>query len=97
MPDTLAVLRARLAEAGVPLREGAEAERKLTEIRKKYEPYVNALADYLLMPVPPWVLDANTVDNWQSSAWEKKPTASLMGSTSPPSILSEAAKREHSW
>ncbi len=97
MPDTLAVLRARLAEAGVPLREGAEAERKLTEIRKKYEPYVNALADYLLMPVPPWVLDANTVDNWQSSAWEKRPTASLMGSTSPPSILPEAAKREHSW
>ncbi len=95
-PDTLAVLRARLAEAGVPLREGAEAERKLTEIRKKYEPYVNALADYLLMTVPPWVLGANTIDNWQSSAWEKKPTASLMGSA-PPSILPEAAKREHSW
>jgi len=96
-PDTLAVLRARLAEAGVPLREGAEAERKLTEIRKKYEPYVNALADHMLMTVPPWVLGANTIDNWQSSAWEKKPTASLMGSTAPPSILPEAAKREHSW
>ncbi len=98
-PDTLAVLRTRLAEAGVPLREGADAERKLAEIRKKYEPYVNALADYLLMPVPPWVLDTDAVDNWQSSAWEKqsKHIPAGVSSSSPPSILPEAAKREHSW
>lgn len=97
--DNLAVLRARLAEAGVPLREGAEAERKLAELRKKYEPYVNAIANFLLMSVPPWVMTADAVDNWQTSAWEKQSTPSSINasSSSPPSISPEAIKREHSW
>jgi hypothetical protein len=95
--DALARLRARLAEAGVPLREGAEADRKLSEIRKKYEPYVNALADYLLMVLPPWVLTSDTIDNWQTTAWEKRPQNLALAGSAPPSILPEAVKREHSW
>ena len=28
-------------------------------------------AKYLLMPVPPWVGEAKSHDNWQSSAWDR--------------------------
>src|SRR6266851_1179304 len=48
-------LRAVLAQAGVPLREGPEADRMLTHLRQMYEPFVSALADRLLMPLPPWL------------------------------------------
>jgi len=51
----LARLRAALAEAGVPFAEGEAAERRLAELRQQYEPYVNALATYLLMPLPGWL------------------------------------------
>jgi Ion channel len=43
-----------VAGAGVSL-EGGEAERRLTAIRETYEPYVNALGEYLLMALPPWI------------------------------------------
>lgn len=77
-PVELARLRALLAEAGVQLREGDAAEQKLVEIRKKYEPYVNALAEYLLMPLPPWLPIADAADDWQTSVWEHSATAPLM-------------------
>src|SRR5215471_11268409 len=41
----LVQLRALLAEAGVPLREGPEADKTLAELRQMYEPFVSALAD----------------------------------------------------
>jgi hypothetical protein len=37
-----------------------------------YEPYVAALASYLLMPLPPWRLPESGVDNWRTSAWERR-------------------------
>ena len=46
-----------------------EAEHKLTEMRKMYEPYVAALSEYLVMPLPPWILSENAIDNWKTSAW----------------------------
>jgi hypothetical protein len=36
-----------------------------------YEPYVNAIAEYLVVPVPDWFPVENAKDNWQTSAWEK--------------------------
>jgi hypothetical protein len=44
-----------LAQAGVPLREGPEADAMLTHLRQMYEPFVSALADWLLMPLPSWL------------------------------------------
>ena len=35
-------LRALLAEAGVPLREGPEADKMLAHLRQMYEPFVSA-------------------------------------------------------
>ncbi len=43
-----------LAEAGRPPSDTAGAARRLADLRRTYEPYVNALADYLLMPLPAW-------------------------------------------
>jgi len=34
-----------------------------------YEPYVSALSELLLMPLPPWILGEDAVDNWKTSAW----------------------------
>ena len=68
-PPELARLRAMLAAAGVRLREGCEADEKLAELRRMYEPYVSALAYYLLMPLPPWI-PAGVPDDWQTTAWE---------------------------
>jgi Ion channel len=67
--EDLARLREILSEAGVPLHDGAEADRKLTELRMMYEPYVFALSERLMMTLPPWILGPNAVDNWKTSAW----------------------------
>ncbi len=68
-PETLVQLRSSLADSGVVLREGMEVEEKLTQLRQLYEPFVNALAKHLLIPIPPWVVADGSLDNWQTSAW----------------------------
>jgi hypothetical protein len=68
-PDELARLRAVLSAAGINLRAGGAADERLCELRRMYEPYVNALADYLLMPIPAWIPSAEAFDSWQTSAW----------------------------
>jgi hypothetical protein len=47
----------------------ADAEHRLTELRKMYEPYVAALSEFLVMPLPPWILPEGAIDNWKTSAW----------------------------
>jgi voltage-gated potassium channel Kch len=68
-PADLQRLRETLAAVGIRLNDGAETERKLLELRLMYEPYVFALSDYLMMSLPPWILPANAIDNWKTSAW----------------------------
>ena len=46
-----------------------DAEHRLTELREMYEPYVAALSEFLVMPLPPWILSENAIDNWKTSAW----------------------------
>jgi len=65
----LTQLRAVLAQAGVPLREGPEADAMLTHLRQMYEPFVSALADRLLMPLPPWLPPPGARDVWKVTAW----------------------------
>jgi hypothetical protein len=36
---------------------------------------VNALAEYLLMALPPWIPAADASDNWQTSARERMSAA----------------------
>ncbi len=63
-------LRESLAEVGLGLRQEEQAEQRLAEIRRMYEPFIYALADHLLVNLPPWVPTTRTVDDWQTSAWD---------------------------
>jgi hypothetical protein len=62
-------LRSQLETTGFQVRERQAAERKLSELRKMYEPYLHVLSLYLYMPVPPWILAKEVTDNWRTSAW----------------------------
>ncbi len=73
-PAELAHLREHLAAAGVRLRQGAEADHQLTELRAMYEPYLNAMASLLIVTLPPWLPEADHRDNWETTAWERFPT-----------------------
>jgi hypothetical protein len=68
-PGRLSELRERLRTAGLVLADGAAVDAKLAELRKLYEPFVNALAHQLLFRLPPIVPEKPPVDNWQSTAW----------------------------
>jgi hypothetical protein len=82
-------LRSRLMAEGVVLEVGSDADHTLAELRRMYEPYVNALGDYLLMNLPAWMPEAKPSNNWQTSAWERSSAGA--GRTA----LEEAHKDEH--
>ncbi len=67
--DDLSRVRQTLVAAGVRLREGNAAEQRLAELRDMYEPYLNALAEYLCIDLPPWIVAGDAADNWQRTAW----------------------------
>jgi hypothetical protein len=57
-----------LCQSGVSVcRDGRSIER-LREMRALYEGYAEALAGYLLMPLPPWIADQPHKDNWLAVA-----------------------------
>jgi hypothetical protein len=64
-------LRERLASGGLGLRARPDFESRLSELRRMYEPYVEALAHHLALPLPPWVREVERPDNWQTSAWDR--------------------------
>ena len=79
-PETLSRIRDTLAQNGLKLHDGAEADEKLAKLRHMYEPYVFALGTYLNQTLPPWIPARKGKDNWQTTAWgqttghlEKKP------------------------
>jgi Ion channel len=65
----LALLRSALTAGGVKVHEGPEAEHKLEELRRTYEPYIYALSKYFRISLPPWIFESSHPDNWQTSAW----------------------------
>jgi len=76
----LSRIRDTLAQHGLKLKDGEEADRKLNALRGMYEPYIFALASYLNQALPPWIPQKKGKDNWQTTAWgesaglvEKKP------------------------
>ncbi len=64
-------IRTLLLAEGVHLSEGPQADQRLTDLRRMYEPYVYALSDRLRLPLPPWILESSVWDNWQVSAWSE--------------------------
>lgn len=65
----LARLRLILKQNGIRMSDGPETEQHLLELRLMYEPYVAALSEWLMMPLPPWILPPDAIDNWKTSAW----------------------------
>jgi len=49
----------------------AEAEKRLSEFRAMYEPYLNGLALRLLLPLPPWISEGEAHYNWRTTAWQR--------------------------
>lgn len=65
--DALERLRVHLESAGLRPRRTADADARLTELRRSYEPFVAGLARSLVMPLPAWWRDRPVKDNWQTS------------------------------
>jgi len=61
----LARLKQALAASGMPLKSDAGVVEHLVHMRGTYEPYVHALSEFLLMPLPAWLPPAGAKDNWQ--------------------------------
>jgi len=68
--SSFTVLRKMLEEADVSMRVGTATEQKLSDLRRMYEPYVQALSKYLLISMPPWFRISETPDSWQTGSWE---------------------------
>ena len=67
--EDLRHIRDVLAQHGMKLQDGPEADRKLTDLRNMYEPYLYGLANYLELSLPPWIPAKKAKDNWQTMAW----------------------------
>jgi hypothetical protein len=67
--EDLERLRTTLVSSGIRLREDSATTKKLMELRGMYEPYVAALASFLFVQVPPFILAKEITDNWKTSAW----------------------------
>jgi len=55
LPGDLPRLCAALESSGMSLQTGTDAEARLNKLRRLYEPYVFALATWLLVPLPEWI------------------------------------------
>jgi hypothetical protein len=61
-------LRGTLQKAGMHCDREPDLEAKILELRAMYEPFVNSMANYLMLRLPPW-LHSGRIDNWRTSAW----------------------------
>jgi hypothetical protein len=67
--EILEKIRSKLGCHGTVLSATPEADQKLLELRRMYEPYVHALANHLSQSLPPWIPEKKGKDNWQTTAW----------------------------
>jgi voltage-gated potassium channel Kch len=67
--DRFERLRLELELAGLEFSETGErtAEQRLYAFRQTYEPFLTALADYLVLTLPDWLPTGSGLDNWQNN------------------------------
>ena len=96
LPDTeMARLRQSLSERGVLLREGAEAEQKLSQLRSMYEPYAQGVARNLFIDLPPWIHLDRKKDNWQTGPWDRAVQAKGLGDVMRHGAAAQIKMDEH--
>jgi hypothetical protein len=86
-PERYEELYKLLCQSGVKVCRDGNSFERLREMRALYEGYAEALAGYLLMPLPPWIADEPHKDNWQSVARLRAQTEAA----DPPSGKEKAA------
>jgi len=67
-PERYEQLYALLCKSGVKVCRDGHSFQRLRDMRALYEGYAEALADYLRMPLPPWIADQPHKDNWLAVA-----------------------------
>ena len=67
--EDLKRIRDMLVQSGLKSDDIEEMGERLADLRKMYEPYLFALAEYLSLSLPPWIPSAKGKDNWQTTAW----------------------------
>lgn len=67
-PERYEQLYDLLCQSGVKVCRDGNSIARLREMRALYEGYAKALADYLCMPLPPWIADQPHKDNWLAVA-----------------------------
>jgi hypothetical protein len=48
-----------------------KTDQRLGELRLMYEPYVNGLAQRLMVSLPPWIPPGDPHYNWRTTAWQR--------------------------
>ena len=71
-PARRQILQQALRDVGVQMRDSADLDARLAELRRMYEPFINAIGDRFLFSVPEIAPDTPPVDNWQRSAWMQR-------------------------
>jgi len=66
-PEQFHELRAWLGSSNVPLIDEPDAYHRFLELRHLYTPYLEALSEYLAMPLPGWLPRAKEKYNWKST------------------------------
>jgi hypothetical protein len=67
-----------LERSGLRVPSDERARDHLKGLREAYEPYVAALAEYLLMDLPRWVSEPGAYDDWEVTAWGTLPRLELL-------------------
>jgi hypothetical protein len=65
-------LMASLSESKLRVGTSEASAARLKELRAMYEPFLDALANYFILDLPPIASTEVAVDNWQRSAWLKR-------------------------
>ena len=71
-PERCHLVAKQMRDAGLELVDSEVAVKHFAELRAMYEPFVNALAEFLLFTLPPLLPERTTVDNWQTTAWARR-------------------------
>lgn len=70
VPDAWETIATLLAAKDMLPPDREAFHKKLNHLRLMYEPYINALAQFLVLQVPAWFPGETVTENWRSTAWE---------------------------